>query len=66
VAEYVTFGGQTYQSAGLGAVIAEATAIGDYPLLLAATVCMIVAVVLINRLVWRPLYRMAEEMYRME
>ena len=51
---------------GIGALIAEATASGDYPLLLAATLSMILTVVLINRLVWRRLYRLAEEKYRME
>ncbi len=66
VAEYVTFRGQTYQTVGIGSLISQATASGNYPLLLAATVSMILAVVLINRLVWRPLYRIAEESYRME
>jgi NitT/TauT family transport system permease protein len=40
---------------------------GDYPLLLAATLAMVLTVVIvINRLVWRRLYRLAEERYRME
>lgn len=66
VAEYVRFGGETVQTVGAGALIAEATASGDYPLLLASTLSMIVTVVLINRLGWRKLYRLAEERYRME
>jgi len=66
VAEYVEFGGQTLQTVGIGAQIARATAAGDYSLLLAATLTMVVTVVLINRLVWRRLYRLAEERYRME
>lgn len=66
VAEHVEFGGRTLQAVGIGALIAEATAHGDYPLLLAATLTMILSVVLINRLVWRRLYRLAEEQYRME
>ncbi|MBX3057155.1 MAG: ABC transporter permease subunit [Anaerolineae bacterium] len=66
VAEYVEFGGQTLQVVGIGAIIAEATAHGDYALLLAATLSMVLAVVLINRLVWRRLYVLAEEKYRME
>jgi len=66
VAEYVTFRGETYQTIGIGSLISQATADGNYPLLLAATISMILAVVLINRLVWRPLYRIAEESYRME
>ncbi|GIK57738.1 MAG: ABC transporter permease subunit [Chloroflexi bacterium] len=66
VAEYVEFGGQTLHVVGIGAIIAEATANGDYALLLAATLNMVLAVVLINRLVWRRLYVLAEEKYRME
>ncbi len=66
VAEYIQFGGRTLQTVGLGATIASATAAGDYPLLLAATLVMIAAVVAINRLFWRRLYRLAEERFRME
>ncbi len=66
VAEYVTFGGQVHQTLGVGALIAQATDQGNFPLLLASTLVMVVVVVLINRLVWRPLYRQAEEIYRME
>jgi len=66
VAEYIEFGGETLRTTGLGDLIAFATARGDYPLLLASTLAMIVAVVLINRFFWRKLYRLAEERYRME
>jgi NitT/TauT family transport system permease protein len=66
VAEYVTFGGQTYSVTGIGAVIAAATAAGNYALLLAATLALILTVVTINRTVWRRLYRVAEERYKME
>jgi len=66
VAEYVEFGGQTLSTVGIGALIAQATATGNYPLLLASTLSMVLTVVLINRLVWRPLYRLASERFRME
>ena len=66
VAEYSTFGGRTVQTRGLGALISHATAEGAYPLLLAATLTMILIVTLFNRFVWRRLYRLAEEQYRME
>ncbi len=66
VAEYTHFGGKTNQVVGLGALITESTASGDYPLLLASTLTMIVLVVAINRFVWRRLYRIAEERYRMD
>jgi NitT/TauT family transport system permease protein len=66
VAEYVTFGGQTLYTVGLGAIIAQATERGYYPLLFAATLTMITLVVAINRLLWRRLYRVAEERFKLE
>jgi NitT/TauT family transport system permease protein len=66
VAEQVNFGGQTIRTTGIGALIAHATAVGDYALLLAATLSMVLTVVVINRVLWRRLYRLAEERYRME
>ena len=50
---------------GLGATISQATATGNFPLLLAATAVMSLVVVLTNRLVWRPLYRLANEKYQL-
>jgi len=66
VAEHVEFAGRNLSTAGIGATIVQATAAGDYPLLLAATLSMVCALVLINRLLWRRLYRVASERYRME
>jgi NitT/TauT family transport system permease protein len=66
VAERVEFAGHTHAVTGIGAIIADATAAGNYPLLLAATLSLILAVVAINRLLWRRLYRVAEERYRLE
>ncbi len=66
VAEYVHFSGKTYQTIGIGSTIAQATASGNYALLLGATLIMILAVVLINRLLWQRLYHAAENRYRME
>jgi NitT/TauT family transport system permease protein len=66
VAEYVSFGGKTVSTPGIGSLISQATATGDYPLLLAATLSMVFTVVGINRLMWRRLYRLAEKQYRME
>jgi NitT/TauT family transport system permease protein len=66
VAEYITFNGQTLHVTGIGAVIAGATASGDYVLLFAATLSMILTVVAINRLLWRRLYKVAETKYKME
>lgn len=66
VAEYVEFGGRTLRVTGLGDLIAYSTAQGDFPLLLASTLTMILTVVLVNRLLWRRLYRIAASRYRME
>lgn len=66
VAEHVEFGGQTHATAGVGALIAQATSTDDYALLLAATLALVVSVVFINRAFWLRLYRLAEERYRME
>ena len=66
VAEYTQFGGKTFHTIGVGALIAEATGAGDFPLLLAATLALILTVVTINRFFWQRLYRLAEARYRME
>ena len=48
---------------GLGSVISQATNRGDYSLLAASVVTMAVAVVTINRLFWKRLYRIVEERF---
>ncbi|MBD3561933.1 ABC transporter permease subunit, partial [Planktothrix sp. FACHB-1355] len=65
VSEYVHFRGQVVTTIGLGETISQATATGNFPLLLAATTVMSVLVVLTNRLVWRPLYKLAQEKYQL-
>ncbi|WP_303773227.1 ABC transporter permease subunit [Anaerolinea thermophila] len=66
VSEYITFGGRVVKTLGIGALITHSTAQGDYSMLLASTLAMVVTVVLINRLFWRRMYLLAEERYRME
>ncbi|MBD2681296.1 MULTISPECIES: ABC transporter permease subunit [Nostoc] len=65
VSEYVTFQGRVISTSGLGATISNATATGNFSLLLASTVVMSLLVVLTNRLVWRPLYNLAQERYQL-
>lgn len=65
VSEYVTFQQQVISTSGLGATISQATATSNFPLLLAATMVMSLLVVITNRLVWRPLYRLAQEKYQL-
>ena len=66
VAEHVSYAGHVYTTSGVGAVIASATDRGNYPLLLAGTLALVVTVVAINRLFWRRLYRLAEVRYRLD
>ncbi len=65
ISEYIEFQGHVVSTSGLGATISQATATGNFPLLLAATAVMSLVMVLTNRLVWRPLYRLAEEKYQL-
>lgn len=64
VSEYVVFQGGVLKTHGLGAVISEAAASGNYAVLLAGTVIMSVLVLLTNKFVWSPMYRLAETKYR--
>ncbi len=66
VAEYFELKGRTLATLGLGAQISQASNDANYPVLLAATMIMALMVVTINRLVWRPLYHLAETKYRLE
>jgi NitT/TauT family transport system permease protein len=66
IAEYFSLNSHTYQTVGLGAVISGATDSGQFHILLLATIVMALMVVTINRLVWRPLYRLAETRYKLE
>jgi NitT/TauT family transport system permease protein len=63
VSEYVTYKDQTLRTQGVGALIFEAAENTDFPLLAASTVVMATVVVLFNRLVWRRLYRLAEDRF---
>ena len=66
VAEHIDYAGQSYYTVGVGSLIARATGEGEYALLLAATLSMVLTVVAINRVFWRRLYQIAEERFRME
>lgn len=66
VSEYVTFGGDTMKTAGLGGLISESTVNGNFGLLLLSTVVMAIIVVSINRVVWKRLFALAQEKYRLE
>ncbi len=63
VAEYVTFHGRAEATFGLGARISAAAEAADFPRLAASVVVMSAAVVLFNRLAWRPLNDLAERRF---
>ncbi|RRA49401.1 ABC transporter permease subunit [Acidipila sp. EB88] len=64
--EYFKLHERTLSTVGLGAQIDHATDTGNFAVLLMATVIMALIVVTINRLLWRPLNRLAETKYRLE
>jgi NitT/TauT family transport system permease protein len=66
VSEYVTFGDQTYQTVGLGALIADAANGANFARLAAGTLAMAALVLTINRLLWRRLYATAEQRFHLE
>jgi len=66
VAEYFHFKGRTLHATGLGSLISAAADSGNFDQLLSATVVLAAIVVVTNRLIWRPLYRLAETRFRLE
>jgi NitT/TauT family transport system permease protein len=65
VAEYFHFKGKVLSTFGLGAQISSATDSGNFALLLLSTIVMATFVVTVNRLLWRPLYRLGETRFRL-
>jgi NitT/TauT family transport system permease protein len=66
VAEYVKWGDDTVSAHGIGAYIAKATADGDYPKIVLGVAVMSIFVIIFNRLLWRPLYDLAERRLRLD
>jgi NitT/TauT family transport system permease protein len=66
VAEYFHFQGRIVSAPGLGSTIASASDSGRFDILLASTLIMATVVVLINRLLWRRLYRLASTRFKLE
>jgi NitT/TauT family transport system permease protein len=65
VAEYFHFQGKILSAPGLGSTISSASDTGRFDVLLAATIVMATIVVLINRLLWRRLYRLASSRFKL-
>src|SRR5579872_1159121 len=60
VSEIVSWGSTTLTAVGLGTYIADATSKGDWPRITLGVGIMSVYVVVLNRVLWRRLYRLAE------
>jgi len=65
VSEFVSWGQDKVVAHGLGAYIAQTTAAGDFPKITLGVVVMAIFVVAFNRLVWRPMYAVAENKLRL-
>jgi len=66
VAEHVFWGKTRLDAHGLGNYIEQATSKGDWPRIALGVGLMSVFVVGLNRLVWKPLYDLAESKYRLD
>ncbi len=66
VAEVASWGDEHLSATGLGSYIANATSEGDFHHIVLGVVTMSLYVLLINRLLWRPLYYYAERKFRFE
>lgn len=56
VAEVASWGQETVSAVGLGAYISHHTAIGDFPRIALGISMMCLLVLLLNRMLWRPIY----------
>jgi NitT/TauT family transport system permease protein len=65
VSEIVSWGDRRLTAQGLGAYIADATTKGDWPRIVLGVGTMSIFVVTFNRLIWRRLYALSEDKYRL-
>jgi NitT/TauT family transport system permease protein len=66
VSEAVSWGPTKLNGSGLGAYIAQMTEAGDYPRIALGIAIMSALVITMNRLLWRPLYALAERRTRLD
>jgi NitT/TauT family transport system permease protein len=66
ISEVVKWGDDKLVATGIGAYIAEWTDAGDYPRIVLGITVLSLYVLLFNRLLWRRLYRLAEERLRLD
>ena len=63
VAEGVNWGGTTLRATGLGEYIQVNTILGHFPEVALGTLMMCLYVLFFNHVLWRPLYRIAQERF---
>jgi NitT/TauT family transport system permease protein len=67
LSEYFVYRGHTYEVLGLGALLDAATyKTGNGVMILLSLLSMIAVVIMLNRLIWRRLYDIATERYRLD
>lgn len=66
VAEVANWGSTRLEAFGIGSYIANATVTADYARVVLGIVVMSLLVTIINRIVWRPLYVLAERRMRLD
>jgi NitT/TauT family transport system permease protein len=67
VAEYIVYNQRAYQVVGIGALLDRATyELGSGALIFLTLSAMVIVILLLNRLLWRRLYRLAVARYRIE
>ena len=66
VSEIVSWKSSTLQASGLGSYIAQATTKGNWPEIIWGIIVMCVFVVIVNRLLWRRLYDLAQRKYHLD
>lgn len=65
VAEWVSWGDTTLRATGLGEYIHANTITGDFQKIALGTAVMCTYVLVFNQLIWRPLYRIAQDRYNL-
>lgn len=66
IAEAVNWGNIQLRATGLGAFITDAYNQGDFPRLALGVAVMSLYVLMLNRVMWRPLYNLAEEKFQIK
>lgn len=66
VAEWVSWGNTTIRATGLGEYITAYSATGDFPRIALGTGMMCLFVLVFNRVLWQPLYNLAQTRFHIE